>query len=89
MITGIDVITSARKTQIGKGWTKKHDLDSHNSGELIKAAKYCLTLQKQYVQGWDFEDKFRIGDYNAMLIKKYGIAGAFLAAEIDRLLAQD
>lgn len=92
MNTGIELIAIERKEQIEKhGW----DNDSEwESGELAQAAIYCLTLKrKDYPKNWgDWFykriqlKKNRMG-WNVFKIEMRKIAGALLAAEIDRLQA--
>ena len=85
-MTGIELIAKERKEQIEKhGWTKDHDAE-HTDKSLVHAAIFVLTKgTKNYPKSWglEFRDK---------LLKKEGIealkvAGALLAAEIDRLIA--
>jgi hypothetical protein len=80
--TGVQLIANERAEQFGKhGFDNTHD-DLHIHGELTDAAHYCITLN-----GWpwqddtEFKDKIKNKTYKQRLIT----AGAFLAAEIDRL----
>lgn len=91
MKDGAELIAKERKRQIEKeGWTKKHDRQEHDDGELLKAA-ICyaragadgmdkVTAWKHWdwpwsPKWWKPEDRIR------NLVK----AGALIAAEIDRL----
>lgn len=87
MKTGIELIAQERAEQIEKhGWDLSHDADYAN-GELRRAAIFCLTL---YEQDWPWHDG-GIGThfYNKIIEKSYEqrlvVAGAFCAAELDRL----
>lgn len=85
MKSGVELISEERKEQIEKhGWNLKNDEDYSNK-ELIKAALFCIN---QDVFEWPFywTEEFR----NKILSKKteidrLKIAGALIAAEIDRL----
>lgn len=82
--TGIELIAEERQEQINKhGWSKEHDL-THVDGELKYAALYALG-EERYLQpyNWgDFEDSIE----RKSEIEKLVIAGALIAAEIDRLI---
>ena len=86
MKTGIELITEERIEQLEKhNWTPEHDAN-HTSNELIDAALSVLTLEDEYYPtNWDYKyfDKFCKKDLIGRLI----VAGALLAAEIDRLNA--
>lgn len=84
MKTGIELIAEERQEQIEKhGWTAEHDSD-HIDGDLKDAALFALTKSIKYHQlGFDrFEKKVRRKLYKERLI----IAGALIAAEIDRII---
>lgn len=89
-MTGIELITQERKEQLTKhGWTARHD-DSHESEDLLKAAKYAIEPCEQHFKemdlGWShFASK--IDDKTP--IERLKVAGALIAAEIDRLLRAD
>lgn len=93
MKTGIELIAQERKEQIEKhGWTSAHDL-GHNMADLKDAALFCLTLNtNHYPVDWDNWFKEKVADKEMRLsreefeIEMLKIAGAFCAAEIDRLL---
>jgi hypothetical protein len=97
--TGVDLIAAERKRQIEKeGWTPEHDSE-HQRGEMaIAAACYAVESTDAEVRypyfddgtdsendrGWPWEvawDKRKKHDRLKQLI----IAGALIAAEIDRL----
>lgn len=84
MKTGIELIAEERARQIAvEGWTASHD-DEHKSAALaIHAAILCC-------EGTDAEvnDSADHGDWGLLRhprIKQLYIAGALIAAEIDRL----
>jgi len=85
---GTELITAERQRQVEeKGWTAEHDT-THKGGELATAAVfYTLPLghlleEKMWPSSW-------AGMYNTKhqipRIKQLVIAGALIAAEIDRL----
>lgn len=97
MKTGIELITEERKEQIEKhGFDSEQDAEFYQKNELIEAAQFALTLERQfYPQSWDFwfYDKMkakeeRLSEYD-FWIERLKIAGALIAAEIDRLQNND
>ena len=84
MPTGIELITQERREQIEKhGWDVKNDSNYENE-ELLQAAVYCINQEiEEWPTGWDvyFQDKIIAKDR----IGQLKVAGAFIAAEIDRL----
>jgi hypothetical protein len=88
MKTGIELIAEERQEQIEKhNWTKDHDIEVHEDGGLQIAALYAATLNDDYHQPEfsDFEEHVSKKDY----LQRQIIAGALLAAEIDRLRLQN
>ena len=93
MKTGIELIAEERQEQIEKhNWTPEHD-DGHRYGELVKVAAILAVNgtdaivedNDDYSTGedvWGLEDKLS-GDETA--IHRLAVAGALIAAEIDRL----
>lgn len=85
MKTGIELIATERQEQL-----KKHGFDVTNDtyyskNELVKAAMFALNPNAfAWPQGWDrhFEEKIRGKDR----VSQLKVAGAFIAAEIDRIL---
>lgn len=87
MKTGIELIAEERQEQIEKhGYEEAHD-GNHDDGELTKAAMYAINRSPVNEQrGFErFESKMRSKTKVARLI----IAGALIAAEIDRLQRLD
>lgn len=94
--TGTRLIRDERLRQISiEGWTPEHD-DQHTEGELRDAAIAFLMSADPvadeefgadiYPDTWDAEWFTKHRDDDA--IRKLVIAGALVAAEIDRLLRQ-
>ena len=85
METGIKLIAKERQEQITKhGFNTEWD-SAYKCGELVTAAKYCINLKgSNWPEGWDasFRAKIYAKSYKERLV----IAGAFIAAELDRLL---
>lgn len=82
MKTGIELIAIERQEQIEKhGWSSEHDSYNDNQ-ELLQAARFALGVD-EWPDNWDltFADKIAAKDE----IGKLKVAGAFIAAEIDRL----
>jgi len=91
--TGIELIDEERREQIEKhGWDKEHD-EQHEYGELRKmAAILCCMDTDAYVEDagdfnsgtniWGLEEKLKDDE-----IHRLKVAGALIAAEIDRLQA--
>lgn len=93
MKTGAELIAIERAEQIEKhGFDPDKDSDSYEGGELMEAAIYALTLNKDhYPDNWEFwwHDKMmakreRLSEHD-FRIEQLKIAGALIAAEIDRL----
>lgn len=92
-MTGAEHIAQERKEQIEKhGFEQYIDSDFYKKGELVQAAMYAITLQEiWYPVGWGdwwrgrmTAKKERMTD-REFQIEQCKIAGALLAAEIDRL----
>jgi len=104
MTTGIELISKERERQINKeGWTKEHDAE-HCFGELANAAAcYAMTdfyknrdmvsiwcedgTTRRVPVMWPWDGQWWKPTQNDR-IKELVKAGALIAAEIDRLLAQ-
>lgn len=88
MKTGAELISEERKEQIEKhGWDIKNDEDYSNN-ELLKAALFAINPD-QFEWPFNWTPEFR----NKILLKtntveRLKVAGAFIAAEIDRLKCQ-
>lgn len=83
--SGADLIAAERQRQIdAEGWTADHD-DEHSAGELVDAAVcYATEGGSDHVPvNWPWEPEWwkQHGDP----IRNLTIAGALIAAEIDRL----
>jgi len=83
---GIDLITKEREEQILKhGFTRAHD-NEHVDEELLKAAIFILTENWDWfpAKTWKIEWGARFLDKGKL--EKLAVAGALVAAEIDRLI---
>lgn len=114
MKNGIELITEERNEQIEKhGFTKKHDIDYHDDGELswnaaVLASPNVLYYPRKYANSHSFEKAKTSEDWmlpglnykgnviidneglsNKDRVKQLIIAGALIAAEIDRLQADN
>jgi len=84
MKTGVELIAEERQEQI-----KKHGFDIQNSqNELIKAALFAINPdQFEWPYYWDEEFRRKIKN-KPNSVERLKIAGALIAAEIDRLQSQ-
>jgi hypothetical protein len=87
-MTGIELIAIERKEQIEKhGWDLTRDED-YKSGELVQAAIFCLNPTNSVLWPWH-DNGIGTHFYHKILGKtdqqRIVIAGAFCAAELDRL----
>lgn len=90
MKTGIEFITSERERQkIEEGYNTEHDWREHSVGELANAAScYAMTPEIRphelppchfpWIDGWNPTPENRV--------RELSIAGALIAAEIDRII---
>ncbi len=93
MKTGIEMISAERVEQIEKhGFNDAHDLGpGHSNGELVAAAVYLLAGVPRgsklgaYPITWKRTYKKKFDEKNR--IERLVIAGALIAAELDRLNA--
>lgn len=83
-MTGLELIAKERKEQIEKhGWNAEHD-DQHREEQLTGVALYALTEDIDFwPDDWDDDVLIKIAAKNAK--EKLAVAGAMIAAEIDRL----
>lgn len=92
MTTGLDEIFNERLRQIKeKGWTAEHD-DTHADGSLAEAAEMLLEPGDLDPDIWDVSGSWAYEfavharqKYSGDLIHRLAIAGALIAAEIDRI----
>lgn len=90
--TGIEMIQQERWEQINKhGFSLEHDKDYYQKGELVEAAKFCMSLLKdgpelenaKWPDGWTADpwvEKLK----SKTDIGKLTVAGAFYLAEMQR-----
>jgi hypothetical protein len=85
-MTGIEMIAAERKQQIEElKFTVEKDVEKRNNGELLRFANYLISADSDYFpKGFhpDYVNQF----FMKPRIKQLTIAGAFIAAEIDRLI---
>lgn len=86
--SGIELIAIERTEQTEKhGWSIEHDESHHNSGNLLDAAEAMRNLESvashQFFDRWDGDIYFRL--LKKSKIERLVVAGAWIAAEIDRL----
>lgn len=84
-MTGIELIAAERERQVSQeGWTLEHD-DGHDGGELIvEAGRWALEGTTHAIPGDGLcgtAEKRR----SKSRLRRLAIAGALIAAEIDRL----
>lgn len=86
MKTGIELIAKERQEQIEKHGFEAKDDAKYTNKELVKAAKFMLTQFPLDYPDWD---RWLMEKSKSMSrIKQLTVAGALIAAEIDRLQAQ-
>jgi hypothetical protein len=85
MKTGIELIAQERKEQFEKhGHTIEGDFKNNSTGELLKAVNAIIDHDhNKFPSRWDKKMSKHIHDKK--LKERLSIAGAFIAAEIDRL----
>lgn len=84
MKTGIELITEERLEQIEKhGWDLKHDAD-YNQNQLIKAALFCISPEN-FEWPYYWHEHFRAKILLKNRVNQLRVAGALIAAEIDRI----
>lgn len=93
MKTGIELIAEEREEQIKKhGYDTGQDAEFYENGELIEAAQYAITLERKYYpQSWELDwhdrmmaKKNRLSKHQ-FWVERLKIAGALIAAELDRV----
>jgi hypothetical protein len=87
---GLSLITAERLRQIAvEGYTPEHDAE-HGGGELaLAAAAYALAASCRQNQGavwWPWDSGYKPGPQPLDSLVK---AGALIAAEIDRIVAEE
>lgn len=84
MKTGVELIAEERQEQIEKHkWDIEHDACYHNE-ELITAALFCIDPWR-FEWPWGWIENFRTKIRYKNRINQLKVAGALIAAEIDRL----
>lgn len=84
--TGLELIADERAEQVKKhGYTPDHDRQ-HDGGQLLKAAMYAITSDKNFMQDGFERFESRVDEDRHEIVNLVR-AGALVVAEIDRLLA--
>lgn len=90
MKTGIELIAIERQEQIEKhGYSLKNDNEYNKNGELSQVARYLISpisVEQEWPRNWSRSFKDDID--RKSFIHKLKVAGALIAAEIDRLQNQ-
>ena len=82
--SGVELIAKERIEQIVKhGWSL-YDDTSYSDEQLLKAALFCID-QKRFEWPFGWISKFRDKIIRKNRIQQLTVAGALIAAEIDRL----
>lgn len=87
--TGIELIAKERQEQIEKhGFTLGHDIQVHSDDEaLIDCARYLISDNEMfYPEDWGMKTLEKLRTKTE--IEKLVVAGALIAAEIDRLRSE-
>jgi hypothetical protein len=84
-MTGLEWIALKRKEQIEKhNFTSEHD-DKHNKGQLLMLAHYCILSNNDNMPKDETWRKDYLSSFFLLpRIEQLAIAGALIAAEIDR-----
>jgi hypothetical protein len=81
--TGFESISRERIEQVTKHRRTLQLDKTYKSGQLVKAAQFCISLNNNdWPRGWAKDRRDHIKKKS--VADRYAIAGAFLAAEIDR-----
>ena len=84
MKTGIELIAKERKEQIEKhGYDAENDAEC-NDNELIKGALFAIN-PNQFEWPYEWGDSHMRTINKKCKVERLAVAGAFIAAEIDRL----
>lgn len=86
MKAGIELIAKERQEQLEKhGLTVDSDVNINTNGALLSVVKYLIDpLHSKWPKHWNVDYKEHL-DNNKTKLEKLVIAGALIAAEIDRL----
>lgn len=89
MKTGIELITTERQEQLSKhGYDLHHDVHVNNENELPRAATIIIDAEHNDIDDWrrlEWNEKVYLNIINKPRVEQLAIAGALIAAEIDRL----
>lgn len=85
-MNGVDLISRERQEQVSKhGYDDDHD-DDHTDGEIVCAATLIALVGVQRSSTWPWEPETLDRIKAKPRIERLAIAGALIAAEIDREL---
>lgn len=89
-MNGIEIITQERIEQItGKGFDAEHDAKINNQFQLTQAAQVLSKLKMSTNDSWEppfgWDEEWWIRLCNKPYTERVAIAGAFMAAELDRI----
>lgn len=94
-MTGAELIAAERKRQIEEeGWTIQHDVEEHSGKQLAATASYIMfdyadptgSCIDEDAEDWDWMQELAIKMRKRGDVGRLVVAGALVAAEIDRLL---
>ena len=83
MKTGIELIAEERATHEAKGWDAAHD-DLHDKGQMARVASDLAGNDTDSLE-WASDPWGLVHKHRNDRVKQLVIAGALIAAEIDRL----
>lgn len=100
-MTGVELIAAERERQVSElGWTAEYDDQEHHNGDLVRvaichAAHDVVTIFERvttsratiYRSPWPMSWRDRTTEHSR--IRRMVIAGALLAAEIDRIQREE
>lgn len=81
MKTGAELIADERSTHEAKGWTAEHD-DQHTDLDMPPVAIHLILDHADPLHDWGLVEKTK---REGGRIRQLVVAGALIAAEIDRL----
>lgn len=93
MNTGIELIAEERQRQLNKGWSREHDTIEHAYADLavVAAVVLCNGTDATVVDplGRDQDPWGLLKRHRNNRVRQLMIAGALIAAEIDRVQERD
>jgi hypothetical protein len=87
-MTGAELIAAERQRQVTEeGWSAEHDVTQHADGALACAASYLASQRPPARTGYPMWALEIGGKLKFNRVRELTIAGALIAAEIDRIQA--